>query len=302
MAGVVGCTATLLGFFGRFFWFFDLFSHFRVQYAVTLTVLGFILLFVKFRQFAGAVLLMATINITALAPMYFEKPEPLINQSDTICAMLINVNSHTGSPFQVLQYVREIDPDILVLEEVSSRWIKTLKMIQKQFPNYRVRYREDNFGIGLFSKLPLEECQIEIIGAAEVPTIVAVVNAPREIRLNLLATHPVPPAGAKYSAWRNLQLQNLPDFVDSSKPTVLLGDLNVTPWSFHFKKLLRETGLIDSARGKGFQPTWPSYNPLLQIPIDHFLHSCSIKIVKRSIGKDVGSDHYPVIVDFCIEE
>src|SRR5690606_16534395 len=40
VAGVLGCMATLFGSLGRYWWFFDLFSHFRVQYVFGLVVLG----------------------------------------------------------------------------------------------------------------------------------------------------------------------------------------------------------------------------------------------------------------------
>ena len=32
VAGVVASLATVIGFIGRFYWFFDLFSHFRIHY------------------------------------------------------------------------------------------------------------------------------------------------------------------------------------------------------------------------------------------------------------------------------
>lgn len=81
---------------------------------------------------------------------------------------------------------------------------------------------------------------------------------------------------------------------------MVLGDLNVTPWSHVFRDLLKRTGLIDSAQGWGIQPTWPSGAVLLRIPIDHCLHSPDVAIVNREIGENVGSDHFPVIVDFFI--
>lgn len=79
---------------------------------------------------------------------------------------------------------------------------------------------------------------------------------------------------------------------------MLLGDLNVTPWSKHFQQLLDRTGLLDSSSGYGVQPSWPNFSWLLRIPIDHCLHSSDIVIDQRKVGPDVGSDHYPIIVDF----
>ena len=85
-------------------------------------------------------------------------------------------------------------------------------------------------------------------------------------------------------------------------PVLLLGDLNATPWSHPFKRLLQETGLIDGSRGMGYQPTWPAGVLPLLIPIDHCLHSQELRVVHKEVGPMVGSDHYPVIVDFAFSD
>ena len=93
-----------------------------------------------------------------------------------------------------------------------------------------------------------------------------------------------------------MQLSN---HIDASEPTILLGDLNTTPWSHHFRRLLKQTRLLDSLRGHGVQGSWPSFLPApLRIPIDHVLHSPEVAITGRAIGPDANSDHLPVIVDF----
>ena len=43
-AGFLTAVASVLGFYGAWWWVFDLFAHFRVQYFTGLTVLGLILL------------------------------------------------------------------------------------------------------------------------------------------------------------------------------------------------------------------------------------------------------------------
>jgi hypothetical protein len=75
---------------------------------------------------------------------------------------------------------------------------------------------------------------------------------------------------------------------------------NVTPWSHPFRRLLRQFGLEDSQRGFGIQATWPATRFAMRIPVDHVLHSADIRVTGRSVGPDVGSDHYPAIVDFLM--
>ena len=38
--------------------------------------------------------------------------------------------------------------------------------------------------------------------------------------------------------------------------------------------------------------------PLLLIPIDHCLYGSGLHVNAKKIGPNVGSDHYPVVVDF----
>ena len=298
-AGVVACTATVFGFLGRFSWFFDLFSHFRVQYLLTLGIIGLLLIIPKHHKTVSVFLFFAVINLCTLIPLYSGGLTQPVDTGHVFRAMLLNVNTRIGDAELVKQVIQEFDPDIVVLEEISARWIHDLQWLSTSHPHSCVQPREDNFGIGLFSKFPLAESEIVYIGDAEVPTIIAKVDT-RRATLGVIATHPLPPGGADYSRWRDNQLDSMPDYVPSSLPLLLLGDLNVTPWNHHFKKLLKRTGLKDSSQGRGIQPTWPSYNPLLLIPIDHCLHSSEIAVVNKEIGPNVGSDHYPVIVDFVI--
>lgn len=299
-AGVVGCAATLFGFLGRFSWFLDLFSHFRVQYLFGLLVLGLLLLFGHRRKMAVTFLAFATVNLVPILPLYFGRQDMPADGAPALRAMLINVNTDLGDAVRVGDAISAADPDILVLEEISARWMSDLAWLTNAYPHSLVQPREDNFGIGLFSKRPLTEAEVVYIGGADVPSILANVSV-GYTNLRVIATHPLPPGGRDYSRWRNEQLDRLPDYVRSPLPVLLLGDLNVTPWNYHFRRLLSRSGLRDSAKGYGVQPSWPNFTPLLRIPLDHGLHSSGIIIIDRRIGDDVSSDHYPVIIDFVIK-
>jgi len=300
-AGFVVCLTTLAGFGGRFSWFLDLFSHFRVQYLVGLTILGVLFLVVRHRTTAIIFLIFAWVNLIVVLPLYFGGQSSPSPGSRSLRAMLLNVNTRHGNPERVRQVIPEVSPDILVLEEISDHWMAQLTWLKDSHPNCVTQPREDNFGIGLFSRFPLTDSEIVYIGSAEVPSVLATVNTGKA-QLRIVATHPPPPGNRDYSHWRDEQLDRLPDYVCSARPSplILLGDLNVTPWNYHFRRLLKRTGLKDSTQGYGFQPTWPNFNPLLRIPIDHCLHSPDIVIIDRRTGPDVCSDHYPLIVDFAI--
>jgi endonuclease/exonuclease/phosphatase (EEP) superfamily protein YafD len=225
----------------------------------------------------------------------------LTTSRETHRVVLINVNTWTGDPERVQQVIHDTDPDLVLLEEVSVRWMDALRGLGAVYPHSVARPREDNFGIALFSKHPLDG-DVVLIGDVGMPSILARLRLGGH-DLTLLGTHPVPPANRQTSTWRNDQLEQLADVAAGIKtPLLLLGDLNTTPWNHYFRRLVKRSGLKDSARGFGVQPTWPCHNPLLRIPLDHCLHSKDIAIVDRQVGPRVGSDHYPLIIDFAIRE
>jgi endonuclease/exonuclease/phosphatase (EEP) superfamily protein YafD len=78
---------------------------------------------------------------------------------------------------------------------------------------------------------------------------------------------------------------------------VLAGDLNLTPWSPRFARLLTETGLDDSGLRRGLAPTWlwP-----FGLAIDHVLVGAGLVALDNHLGPELGSDHRPVIVDLAI--
>ncbi len=299
-AGYIACATTALGFLGRFWWFADLFSNFRIQYLVGLAVAGTLMLLARQRKAAAVFFAFAAANFACVAPLYFGG-DAATAASPALRLMLLNVNSGSGDPARVREAIAALGPDVVALEEVNGRWMDALEPLLEKYPHVLAEPREDNFGIALFSKLPLERPRVAEIGAAGVPTLIASVrvgNAP----LDIVATHPLPPYGADYSALRNEQLERLGEAVDPSLPVVPIGDLNTTPWNYHFRRLLERSGLRDSTRGHGPLLTWPSFFLPMRIPIDHILHSPSVAVLRRGIGPGVGSDHLPVVADVALRE
>lgn len=297
-AGNAACAATVLGFLGRFSWAFDLFSHFRVQYLHALLALGILHALGRRRRAALGFLVFACVNLAVVFPWVAASRAGPGTAAPTLRAMLINVHSRNEDAARATAAIRAEDPDILVLEEINGRWMEDLAWLTASYPHSIVRPREDSFGIGLFSKFPLEYGGVFVSGEAGVPSIAALVSVARTSLL-VVATHPLPPAGREYTRWRDDQLDRLPEHVRSPHPVLLLGDLNVTPWNARFRRLLARTGLRDSSRGFGFQPTWQCGNLFLRLPIDHCLYSEGLVLAGRRVGPDLSSDHRPLIVDFA---
>jgi endonuclease/exonuclease/phosphatase (EEP) superfamily protein YafD len=71
-------------------------------------------------------------------------------------------------------------------------------------------------------------------------------------------------------------------------------------WSPYYRKLVRDSGLRNARKGFGIIPTWPCGIPMMSIPLDHCLTSPSLQVNAIKRGKQVGSDHFPIIVDLAV--
>jgi len=215
-------------------------------------------------------------------------------------AVLVNVDHNNAEFTKISDYIRSVNPDFLLLVEVNEKWMASLQKLRDSFP-YSKGYPHPKFGILLMSQLPFDQASILFLGEERIPTVVAQVTIQNKQRVNLVGTHPRSPMTSAHSRSRNEQLRSIAKLVsDQSNPVVLLGDLNVTPWSPMFQDLLTHSGLRDSMEGLGLQPTWPTRFPLAWIPIDHCLISSEVLVRKRQVGPNIGSDHYPLVVDFSI--
>ncbi len=295
--GVVTAAATLGGFLGRFWWRFDLLAHFRVQYLVALTLISIGLPLLRRKRLAITFGVAALINLLVIAPLHFgrtsaEKGAPSLR------AVMLNVNTANQQYEKVRTFLKEADADIVVIEEINAEWLRQLQPLTNVYPYVEAAPRENNFGIMLMSKHSFTtSCPIFLVGDDLVPSVFAECEIEGQ-PFAILGTHALPPRNKRYTEYRNEQLANIPVFLEQYKsPIILLGDLNATPWSFCFKKLLRETQLKDSAKGWGVQCTWPTFCLPVRIPIDHCLVSPELIITNRHTGPHIGSDHLPLIVD-----
>ncbi len=296
---VVGAAVgSLLGFAGSAWWVFDLASHFRAQYFVAL-VLGALLATIARRYvlLAGA-LVFVLINAWLVLPSLAPRPRPA--DGDRLRVLFVNVHTGNRDTYRVARLIRRTDADVVGLMEVNRRWKKALAPALVPYPHRLEQPREDNFGIGLYSRVPWTDARVELYGDANVPSVRARIRLPRS-EVTLLLTHPLPPISARYAKQRRLQLEAIyADRAQLPDPLVVFGDLNASPWSRDFRWFRQRMRLADTRRGFGVQRTWPAGSWLLRIPIDHCLVTPTIGVRSRRLGPNIGSDHLPVIVDLMV--
>lgn len=300
VGGWLGGAATFAAFFARLWWILELASHLRVHLAVALAVLAG--MWALKRRWPTAVLCgaCATVNAVLVALLHWPAGGDPLASGARLRLAAINVHTANERHDRVLDFLRAADVDVILLMEVNDRWMRALSPLAVTHPHGVAEPREDNFGIALFSRLPLTNPSVLELGNAGVPSIAATVIVAGQ-GVFLLGTHPLPPGSAAYARLRNEQLDAIAATVRNlDGPVVVLGDLNVTPWSPYFRRLLRESGLTDSSRGRGLAGSWPAGLPFGRILLDHGLVSASIQVADRRLGPPVGGDHLPLTLELLI--
>lgn len=297
--GMLALAASLMGFAGRYYWLFELASHFRVQYFLSLALIAGVLLRRRLYP-AAAFALGAAINLLTILPLYQGAVSEAVAASPSVRILSLNLNYRNEDYDGVKSLIGAYDPDVIVLQEFTPRWLQALQELQASYPNAISAPRNNQYGIALYSRLPLERPRIISLEGTDRPTVLTDIHAAGR-DFTLYGIHPPPPMSRGLARQRNRQLGDLARLVRAdARPTVVVGDFNTSPWSYYFDLLLQESGLQDSSRGRGVMPSWPRGYPLLWIPIDHCLFSRGIAIQKKQIGPAVGSDHYPLIVDMAL--
>lgn len=294
---------SLLGFLGEMAWFLDLFSHFRAHYILIALTLIVVAIIIKIRSIL-CYLTIATViivNIYFIAPYYpiFDSVTPPTYSSLKVIS--INLNSTNTEYEKMLNYIRDQQPDFLVLLEVTPAWGEIIKNIEDLFPYAKAVMQNDNFGIGIASRYPIESAQFTREDHLFAPFLVSkILNS--EVTLNLVAVHPFPPINNLAKISRENYWARLAKLIpELNGPTVLCGDFNNTPWTKNFNNF-SGTSKLELPKIAWLPATWPTQFNLFALPIDHCLISSDIKAVSYRRGPNIGSDHYPLEMKFVIDD
>jgi endonuclease/exonuclease/phosphatase (EEP) superfamily protein YafD len=290
---VLLCVASLLALFAPLGWPFELFAHFRAQYAAAAAAGALILLWQRQPGYAAAALLLAAwhgipVGQRALAGSAPDCRGPAL----TVASLNVRyVNTRTGL---ALDWLGHHDVDLVVIQEVTGPWAAALDEVPG-FPHRAFFPRPDPYGIGVLSRRPLHALELIDLAGDGLPSLSGVVDVEgRPVRfLGLHTRWPVLPDLARA---RDQALEEVARIVtDESRPTVVLGDLNLTPDSPAFGRLLEDGGLRDAVVGPGWRPTWRAGFWPLALRIDHVLVSDGLCAVEAKVGESVGSDHRPIL-------
>lgn len=291
---------SLAAFLGRWVWWLDVLANFRAQYVVVLAFLGLVILMSKWRKIGYTVLGVALVNLVAVLPLYVGSPAQASLEAPSVRVMSFNLLSTNESYADVIEYIETVDPELVLLHEASRPWEVAMEASGLEYQV--IRPRSDDLIFGTLVLVRGEEVEAVSYGfSSSSPRAVELTFTPFgwTTQLAVLGTHPLAPTDEERAELRDAQLAFAGQWASGQTGAyVVVGDFNSTPWSWPFRRLMSSAELLNSQTGFGLQPTFSSEsNLLLRIPIDHLVHSPALEVTDRQLGPDLGSDHFPLLVD-----
>lgn len=214
-----------------------------------------------------------------------------------------NVLTPNRNAKALIDLVEEHQPDILITLESDAWWQQQLGVLETTMP-YTVKCPLDNlYGMHLYSKLKLHDCEISFLVEKDVPSIHVSVEMKTGERVRAHFVHPAPPSPTENteSKERDAELVIVGKSVaKSDQPVIVTGDLNDVAWSSTTRLFRKISGLLDPRIGRGMFNTFHAKYPFLRWPLDHLFHShhftlCSIKRLPS-----IGSDHFPLLASLAL--
>jgi len=286
---------SLAAFFGRYWWLFDLAANFRAHMAAVLVTAALMLALGRWYRTALVVGLVAALNTAAVLPLFIgptARPE-----TTDLRVMSFNLLSDNTNYDEVIGFIAAEDPDVVVLHEASRPWEEALEAANLDYEITRGRTDDLIFGSLVLAR-----------PGSEVRSFGFQISDPRAIEVVLpsgvavLGIHPLAPFPDDQTERRRFQFEFASLWAAAHEgPRVIVGDFNASPWSDSFRRLRTDTGLHNSQSGYGLELSYPAQaSPLLQVSIDHLLHSDDLAVADRRLGPALGSDHLALVVDLSL--
>jgi endonuclease/exonuclease/phosphatase (EEP) superfamily protein YafD len=245
---------------------------------------------------AGAALL----PVAQVAPWYFGRDAGDGSAAGPPVKILVSNVYHANRRHErILALIAREGPDLVGLVEVDGEWLRGIDELRRRYP-FHYELPDDRYvGLGLYSRLPLEDARTLRLPGSGLPAIAATLAAPAG-DVEIILVHLPAPLDAAQVRRRNdharllaLHLRQL------GKPTVVAGDLNMTMWNRGYRPLAHAGGLANARAGHGVGPTWPALWRL-GVPIDHILATDGVRLGNFRVLPSVGSDHLPIAAEISV--
>lgn len=216
-----------------------------------------------------------------------------------------NVYINNSKSDALLEAISKVEPDLILLLEPDETFEKKCRVLEKTYKNHIKLPKDNTYGLLFYSKFKITNYKVEHLTDPEVPSIFAKLLINDDVVLHFVGLHPRPPRPNETdSDQRDGELMKASHYIEdhSSEPLVVAGDLNDVAWSHTTRLFKRTSKVLDPRVGRGMFNSFPTYFLPLRIPLDRVFHTSSLMLKSLKRLKDIGSDHFPIYVNFAILE
>ncbi|MFK7805315.1 MAG: endonuclease/exonuclease/phosphatase family protein [Anaerolineae bacterium] len=237
------------------------------------------------------------INLVVLLPFFL----PNLSQNNDLglqTLSILHLNTNKGAAD--LETLSRYPADILFLQEITP---ELEAQLESELPDYQIALSHPlstTQGITmLVNKTSPFKTEFHTVRHLPWYNYRPLITTKLELngkRLHLMSLHTSRPFQGHADLFQQLEVDAAAEWSrieqDFGHEVVLIGDLNLTPWSTRYKQLLEASQTQDSMRGFGIQNSWTEIVPQwLGLPIDHALVSEGLLVLERQTAPVAGSDH-----------
>lgn len=238
-------------------------------------------------------------QVQVLLPFTFLYPQAVasVSSAETTFRLLAsNVKQSNRSADRYLALVAEVDPDVVQVIELNEWWQQALAPLREAYPYYFEDAHENAYGMGLYSRIPLENTEVYYFVNDETPALYAELAFPDGARIAFYGVHPRPPLPSNQVSIADRELLQVADRVRAAAlPVIVAGDFNDVPWSYTVEEFRDRSGLGAPRIGRGFYNTFGVDRIWLRFPLDHIYLSAELGLVDYARLPPFGSDHFALL-------
>lgn len=211
----------------------------------------------------------------------------------------LNVLQGNDDHARVAAWLEAADPDVLLLMETDATWAAALAPVLDGYAHRVERIADDNYGMILASRLPMEG-EMRYPSRDDEPAAVATIEGPSG-PFTFVGLHPHPPIPMTSAEARDRQIAMAARLGQGrDMPVVAMGDFNDVAWSRAAQRYRDLGGFLDPRKGRGIKASFDASSWWLRFPIDQALVTEGVAVHSFSIGPDVGSDHFPILMEASV--
>jgi endonuclease/exonuclease/phosphatase (EEP) superfamily protein YafD len=294
--------------FGRYFYIFDLTTHFLIQYMVGCIVIGTFFIYRRDKKKA----IWCAVILAACLFNFFMSPRPEFAQMNLTSAPTFNIVQYNKNLVnqnydEMRKALIDARADIVIFQEAIPDDEALPVKLGDAFPYHISAPKMNAFGMIVLSRYPIQNETQHVTSEGPYGNFVLELSVrPSGFKedVTIYALHAVPPIQNDFWEHRNGELAAAAKIVSAnpSPQKIMIGDWNTSPYSPFFADIIQTTHLNYTSSLPFAQPTWPAPLSvtlgLMQIPIDHILYGNGLAPFGLTVLEGYGSDHHMVSASF----